>query len=95
MCSHDADAKKVFEEFGENLALFLAPYLQEKQPDILIIGGNIAKAWELFMPVTTSRLASLGIKVPVKPAALAEEAALIGAASYWHNASPIPESDNE
>ena len=89
---HDAAARKVFEEFAENLALFLVPYLREKQPEVLIIGGNIANAWELFMPAASSRLASWGIEVPVKRAALAEEAALIGAASYWHNdALPMPE----
>ncbi|MHC2992470.1 hypothetical protein OB13_13075, partial [Pontibacter sp. HJ8] len=83
---HDADARQVFAEFAENLALFLAPYLRDKQPEVLIIGGNIANAWELFMPATASQLKSMGIQVLIQKAVLAEEAALIGAASYWHDA---------
>lgn len=91
---HDADARRVFDEFSENLALFLAPYLREREPEVLIVGGNIANAWELFMPATASLLESMGLNVLIQKAALAEEAALIGAASYWHNASPVPKTDN-
>ena len=86
--ARDADAREVFREFAENLALFLAPYLRELKPEVVIIGGNIANAWEMFVPATVSNLASMGLHVPIKKAALAEEAALIGAASYWHAEQP-------
>jgi glucokinase len=90
---HDADARKVFYEFAENLALFLAPYLREIEPEVVVIGGNIANAWELFIPDTISRLASMELHVPIKKAVLGEEAALIGAASYWHEDKPAAKPD--
>jgi glucokinase len=92
---HDADARRVFDEFSENLALFLAPYLREMEPELLVVGGNIANAWELFMPATASLLKSMGLNVVIQKAALAEEAALIGAASYWHEASSVLKPDND
>lgn len=85
---HDNDVHAVFEAFAENLALFLAPYLRKLKPEVVIIGGNIANAWELFVPATVRNLANMDLYVPVKKAALAEEAALIGAASYWHDEQP-------
>lgn len=90
---HDADARAVFQEFAENLALFLAPYLREREPEVVVIGGNIANAWNLFVPATVSSLAAMALHVPVKKAALAEEAALIGAASYWHDDQPVRKPD--
>ncbi|AKD02309.1 ROK family protein [Pontibacter korlensis] len=82
---HNTAAQEVFQEFAENLALFLAPYLQEIKPEVVIIGGNIANAWNLFIDTTTQKLASMGLTVPIHKAVLAEEAALIGAASYWYD----------
>ncbi|MCX2739736.1 ROK family protein [Pontibacter anaerobius] len=84
----NAAVRQVFEDFAENLALFLAPYLREVKPEMVVIGGNIANAWELFIPTTTERLRAMGIEAPIHKVALAEEAALIGAASYWHETLP-------
>jgi glucokinase len=89
----DADAREAFREFAGNLALFLAPYLREIAPEVVVIGGNIANAWDLFIPDTISHLAAMKLHVPIKKAALAEEAALIGAASYWHDEMPATKPD--
>ena len=95
LCPHDADAREAFQEFAENLARFLAPYLRELVPEVVVIGGNIANAWDLFVPATVRMLASRGFFVPLKKAVLAEEAALIGAASYWLETPPVllPDAD--
>ncbi|MCJ8164380.1 ROK family protein [Pontibacter sp. E15-1] len=85
-CPHDADARQVFQGFAEDLALFLEPYLRQHTPEAVIIGGNIANAWELFMPITKRALAARGLTVPIYHATLAEDAALIGAASSWRAA---------
>ncbi|WP_161888626.1 ROK family protein [Pontibacter russatus] len=92
---HDADARAAFGEFAENLARFLVPYLRELTPEVVVIGGNIANAWDLFVPATVSSLASMGFCVPLKKAALAEEAALLGAASYWLETPPVLLPDAE
>lgn len=81
----DAAAKKVFFAVGKDLALFLAPYLQEIKPEVVVVGGNIANAWDLFIPTTVKLLDEMGLDVPIRKAVLAEDAALIGAASYWHD----------
>ncbi|MHA6246910.1 ROK family protein [Pontibacter sp. CAU 1760] len=84
----DAKAQEVFYAFGEDLALFLAPFVLKQAPDVVIIGGNIAKAWDFFVPATLQHLAGMGISVPLQQAILAEEAALVGAASHWHEKAP-------
>lgn len=73
----------VFDEFGQNVGEFLVPYFQRERPDVVVIGGNIAQALDLFLPALQQTLASQAISVPIKKAELGEEAALIGAASLW------------
>ena len=41
-------AKQIFEDFGTNLSHFLVPLLENFKTDYLIIGGNIAKSYNLF-----------------------------------------------
>lgn len=40
---------KIFDEFAQNLSEFLTPYLKRFNPDVLILGGNIAKSSHLFL----------------------------------------------
>lgn len=44
----DKKAIKVFEDFGFYLGVSLVSIINALDPDIAIIGGNIAKNWELF-----------------------------------------------
>ncbi len=75
--------KKLFAEFGKNLGEVLCSYAQKYSCDTIVIGGNIANAWELFIPGTKTILNKRLKKVAVKKALLGEESALIGAASLW------------
>lgn len=72
---------QIFEEFGENLALFLNDFIKEESPDVVVIGGNIAKAWEHFIPVVLTHLTNK--KVILKQSTMWEDAALVGAAYSW------------
>lgn len=74
---------EIFREFGENLAKFLVPFIQEATPEVLVLGGNISKAYALFEPALQKGLAQQNCLIPIKTAILAEEAALLGAASLW------------
>jgi glucokinase len=65
------------------LAQFLALFIQSDQPEVVVIGGNIANAHELFFPPVAENLAAQSIHVPLRRAQLGEAAALIGAASGW------------
>ena len=54
---------------------------EKHQAETVVIGGNIANAWELFMPETLKVLDANSIQVSVVKAMLGEEAALLGAGS--------------
>lgn len=75
--------KILFVEFGKNLGKVLCGYVQKHNCETIVIGGNIANAWELFISETKSILDTLPKKVEIKKAQLGEESALIGAASLW------------
>ena len=80
----DAAAVEVFKTFSWHLAWFLQYFIQREQPQVLVIGGNIAQSWNLFMDEVISELA---ITIPTLPvivkATLGENAALIGGACCW------------
>ncbi|MCC9137831.1 ROK family protein [Pontibacter silvestris] len=79
----DPYARQAFEVFADNLSLFLASFIKADNPEVVVVGGNIANAWELFIPIAEEKLAEQEIYVPLRRAVLGEEAALIGAASSW------------
>lgn len=77
----DLTAKKVYRTFGENLAEFVAPWLAKFGADAFVIGGNIARDWDLYVPALEAGLAArLPNGVAVKPCELGEQAPIYGAA---------------
>ena len=77
----DAAAKKIFRTFGENLAEFVAPWLSRFGADAFVIGGNIARDWDLYVPALEAGLAKrLPSGIAVKPCDLGEQAPVYGAA---------------
>jgi len=72
---------QIFEEFGQNLALFLNDFIAEENPDVVVIGGNIAKTWDYFIPVVLKHLNNK--EVVLKQSTMWEDAALVGAAYSW------------
>lgn len=79
----DPYAKQIFNEFGRGLGHFLADIIKTNQAEVVVLGGNIAQAYDLFEPHLTSNLKAFHLDTPVKLALLNEYAALIGAASLW------------
>jgi glucokinase len=73
----------LFSEFGKNLGEVLYNYAQKHHCKTIVIGGNIAKAWDLFIPATKNFLGMLPEVIVLKKAKLDEVAALTGAASLW------------
>jgi glucokinase len=80
----DDQVRIIFAEFGQTLGFFLTEFIRLDQPEVIVLGGNIAQAADLFLPETQKVLALQPTRVELKLAALGEEAALIGAASSWH-----------
>ncbi|MBC7913862.1 MAG: ROK family protein [Pyrinomonadaceae bacterium] len=74
----------IFNEFGNNLIAFLQQASEIEGINAIVIGGNIANAFDLFSGALEAGIAEKFSNVLVEKALLGEEAALIGAASFWH-----------
>ena len=73
-------AKALFDEFGATLREFLLPLAVKHRADAIVIGGNIALSWDLFIAPLQDALAGESPATRVVKAKLAEEAALVGSA---------------
>lgn len=73
----DVYARQVFEEFTANLAIVLQRSIAEEQPDVVVLGGGIANAFDLFYPALRQQLTG---NVPIRQSLLGEAAAMTGAA---------------
>lgn len=73
----------VFKEFSSNLAEFVGPYLQSFEADTLILGGNIAKASNLFIKDFKEHLSSFNSKIHIQIDSGSEASALTGCAQLF------------
>ncbi|TZF81010.1 ROK family protein [Pedobacter sp. BS3] len=78
-------ALEVFKEFGRNLGAFLCEFINMENPQVVVLGGNIANAFDLFISECQEILQSRSIRIPILRSVLGEDASLIGAASLWAN----------
>lgn len=70
----------LFAEFGTNLGIFLAPWLKRFGAEIVVVGGNISHAYNLFGDIFEESLKNEGCDCGVALSVLKEDAAFIGAA---------------
>jgi glucokinase len=77
------NAKRVFIEFGEHLADFLLEFIAEQSAEAVVIGGNIAKAFEWFGPTLESVIGAKHPTIRIEQAILGESGSLLGAVSSW------------
>ena len=81
LCTIDEQARKTFSLFSEHLIWFLTKFIEAENPEVLVIGGNIASAWDLFMNDVESALQKKVKLIPrIAKHVLGEDAALAGAA---------------
>jgi glucokinase len=90
----DTHDKDVFVEFGLNLGNFLSPWLKKFNADVLVIGGNVSAAFNLFGPFMERVLREQSVNAVIKISELKEDAALIGAArlfdnDFWEKVKPL------
>ncbi len=81
--ANDSNVQQLLNEFCTNLALFLQAFIREEGAEVVVVGGSIANAFELFYPQLRQFLPQEHKKVMIKKAVLGESAALIGAVSCW------------
>lgn len=79
----NADARAVFEAFGCHLGQVISTILAPFSPEIVVLGGGISRASDLFLPAAKSQLNGLGIRLV--PSVLFESAPLLGAAACWRD----------
>jgi glucokinase len=83
----------LFSEFGTGLGAFLAPWLIKFGAEMLVIGGNISNAYNLFGPALEKELQKAGCRSEVTTSGLMEDAALLGSAylfdeGFWKAVQP-------
>ena len=94
IAEQDLEAKKIFEDFGTNLANFLAPLLQTFEANCLVMGGNISGAYSLFGSSFNRALQNHGIGIEIVVSELNESATMAGGArlldpDFWNEVEPL------
>jgi glucokinase len=90
LAKNDKKALGLFTEYGSNMGTFLAPWLNRFKAEVLVIGGNISNAYDLFGDVFEEQLKKEKCKCRVEISELKEDAALIGSAylfdeTFWRD----------
>jgi len=81
--ANDANASAAFVEFGNHLGQALRALFSEFAPQVVVLGGGIARSAYLFLPAAESQLEGLNFHLEVS--ALKDNAPLVGAAVEWFN----------
>lgn len=79
----DPKAAQVFETLGINIGEFLAGHLADKDFELVVLGGNISNAFDLFITSLKNVLAQNNIQTEIKKTVLGESAVILGAAALW------------
>ncbi len=80
LSSDESVIMDLFADFGKRLGQFLAPWLKKFEAEILVIGGNISHAYNLFGSIFEKELKKENCMSHVALSDLKEDAALIGSA---------------
>jgi glucokinase len=79
----DNHALFLFKEFGKSLAEVILARFHPHLPARVVLGGNITKAADLFLPACREILNSKSVSPEFVLSSLGEGAAIIGAACLW------------
>lgn len=75
---------RIFDEFANNLSHFLLPYILKFEANSLVLGGNIAKCHELFLPKVLQNWKDNEVEISITILENTEESSIIGS-SYMFN----------
>jgi glucokinase len=81
--ARDQAAAETFHDFGRHLGRVIGSRLAGFAPEVVVLGGGISRAAQLFLPTAQSELASSGLLLCVS--ALQDSAPLVGCAVAWFN----------
>lgn len=91
--AHEKEAQMIFDDFGQKLVELLQPWLEKFGVEVLVIGGNIANAFNLFQPAMDEALQKADLSLRIELSELKENAAIIGSArlaepDFWKRVAP-------
>lgn len=76
---HDKVAQEAYQNLGFHLGEILKPWVESFKATCVVVGGNIARSWDLFAGSFTSSLQNANVKLVASQ--LYDEANLLGAAA--------------
>ncbi|WP_220034236.1 ROK family protein [Curtobacterium sp. MCSS17_008] len=79
----DGAAAEVLEAALGALGAALATWVDRFDAEVVVVGGSIARSWDVVAPPFRAGLTSAGVAVAVVPALLGSSAPLVGAAVAW------------
>ena len=90
----DKHAKDLFNDFGLKLGQFLQPWIEKFEIEVLVIGGNISRAYPLFKESMNGFLKAENLQMKVEISELKETASFIGSAilvddSFYSKVRPL------
>ncbi len=89
----DEEIRSMFKNFGNNLAKLLTPWIKKFSVEMIVVGGNISKAFSLFGNSMQKQLSDNGLQISIESSELNDIAQMIGAAKiiddiYWQKLLP-------
>ena len=94
LARQEVGAKAIFDLFGTNLGEFMAPWLKKFPAEVIVIGGNIAKAFDLFSDALQQVLANHELTTSITVSRLMEDASLFGSARLFEDTFWAAVKDN-
>lgn len=83
MAPTDSAGRRVFEKLGRDLGEVIHDVIVPFGPEIVVVGGAIARSAALFLPIAQSVIEDADLRI--EPSFLFDQAQLIGAAAHWRN----------
>jgi len=82
----DAAAKKVMKDMGRLLGIGIANLINIFNPQMIVLGGRVKDAWDLFIGATHEEIMRRAFQVPAErtkivPSQLGDDAGMVGAAA--------------
>jgi glucokinase len=84
--SGEAIARKVIKDMGSMLGIGIANLINIFNPHMIVIGGGVKEAWDIFIGATNEEIMRRAFQVPAErteivPSVLGDDAGMIGAAA--------------
>lgn len=79
------EAQDLFNDFGRKMGEFLHPWIRKSGIEILVMGGNISKAYHLYEEALHQSFSDNNIKIEVATSELREKASFIGSATLLND----------